>query len=110
RRSSDLNRRALLVLLKRVEDQLPQLVLRSDVDDRTQQSEATPFAVHAVLPRGKRDISAGPSAAAFPDAESNQLEALERTVGEMQFGFGQFARRIPLVVWRNLDRHCSARF
>ena len=53
----DRDRRALLVLLKRFEDQLAQLVLRRDVDDRAQQREAAPLAVDAVLARGKRDVS-----------------------------------------------------
>ena len=49
--ATDRDGRALFVLLKRLEDQFPQLVLRRDVDDRTQQREAAPLAVDAVLPR-----------------------------------------------------------
>ena len=45
------DRRALLVLLERLQNQLAQLVLRRRVDDRPQQREAAPLAVDAVLAR-----------------------------------------------------------
>src|SRR6476619_6035875 len=58
-RSSARQRRTLFVLLVRLEYHLPQLVLRADVDDGTEQCEAATLAVDAVLTRGKRDVPAG---------------------------------------------------
>ena len=100
------DRRPLLVLLKRLENQLAQLVLRRGVDDRPQQREAAPLAVDAVLPRRERDVAAA-AAAPLPDREANQLQPFERAVAEVQLGVGELSRRIPLVVRRNLDRHVT---
>ena len=48
-------------------------------------------------------LSAAP--AALPHGEANQLQAVERSFGEVEFGIGQLAGRVALVVWRDLDRH-----
>ena len=64
------DRRPLLVFLKRLENQLAQLVLRRRVHDRAQQREAAPLAVDAVLTRRKRDVAARAAAAALPDRRS----------------------------------------
>src|SRR5260370_29413106 len=97
------DRRLLLVFLKRLENQVAQFVLRRSLDDGPEQREAAPLAVDAVLSCRKCDIAAGP-AAAFPDAETNQFETLERAFAEMDFGVGELAGRVPCVVCRHLDR------
>jgi hypothetical protein len=72
----------------------------------TQQREAPSLAVDAVLPRRKRDVAPGaPSAASLPDGKADQLESIERPLGEMELGVRELARRVASVVWRNLDGH-----
>src|SRR4051812_6115406 len=102
-------RGALLVFLKRFENQIAHAVLRRHVDDRAEQREAAAFAIDAVLSGRKGDIAAATAAAAFPDAEANQLQPFERSIvgGEVNLGVGEFARRVALVVWRNLDGHVA---
>src|SRR5690349_6751509 len=51
------DRRALFVLLKRLEHQVANPVLGRRIDDRPEQGEAAAFAVDAVLARGERHIS-----------------------------------------------------
>ena len=78
------------MFLKRLENQLAQAVLRGDVEDRPQQREAAALAVDAVLPRRKRDVPPV-STSPFPDRKTDQLEAVERALGEVQFGVGEFS-------------------
>src|SRR6187401_688610 len=92
------------MLRVRLKDEVAQSILRRRVGDRTKQREASPLAVDRVLPRRKRHTASVP-VAPFPYREADQLETLERPVFEMNFGFGQLARRIALVVWRDLDSH-----
>src|SRR5260370_39185779 len=83
------DRRPLLVLRERLQDQLPQRVLRRDVDQGPEQREGASLAVHAIGPRRERDVPpVAPSA--LPHGESDQLQASERSVAvaEVQFGFG----------------------
>src|SRR5207248_8550331 len=97
----------LLILLIRIKNQLPQLVLCSRVSDRTQERKTAAIAVDGVLPRGKGDVAAA-AAAPFPDGEANELQPIERTFGEVQFGIGQLSRRsVGSVVLGNLDRHVA---
>jgi hypothetical protein len=64
------------VLRIRLKDSFPDPVLRRRIDDRPEQRERSAFAIDGVLPRGECDVSAaGP--APFPDAEPDQLEAIQ---------------------------------
>jgi len=65
--------------------------------DRTQQGKAAPLSVDGVLTGREGDVPTG-TAAAFPDAEANLLEPLERAAGEMQLGVGELSGRVALVV------------
>src|SRR5258707_13217826 len=77
--SSTSDRRPLFVLRERLEDHLAQLVLRRNVDHGPQQGKAASLAVDAVGPRRECDVSPT-AAAAFPHGESDELQALERSV------------------------------
>ena len=46
-----------------------------------------------------------PAAAPFPDGEADQLAGRRVGLGEVQFGVGELAGRVALVVRRNLDGH-----
>src|SRR5262249_61170794 len=94
--------RLLLVLLKRAENELADLVLRGRIHDRAQQCKAAPLAIDDVLTRGEGDV-APVAASPLPDRESDQLEAGQRTVREVQLRFAQLSSRGSLVVQRNLD-------
>ena len=94
--------RLLLVLGVGVEDQLADALLRGGVDDRPQQGERSALAVDGVLAGGERDVPAA-AGAAFPDGKADQLQAGERAVGEVQFGIGELAGRVALVVRGDLD-------
>ena len=98
------HRHALLVLVVGVEDEVAQLVLRSALGQRSQQREAPPLAVDRILPRGERDVAPA-AVATFPDRESDQLQAVERTLGEVQLGVGELPWRVSLVVPADLDQH-----
>ncbi len=57
--------------------------------------EAAPFAVHAVLTRRERHVPSR-SAPRLPNREADQLQAIERTVGEVQLRIGELSRRVAL--------------
>jgi hypothetical protein len=99
----------LLVLLIRFENEVANTVLCRRVGQRPEQREAAALSVHAVRARRKRDVAAV-AAAAFPDRKPHQLQALERSIGEVKLRVGKFAGRIPLVVCGDLDRHPSDSF
>ena len=50
-----------------------------------------------VLTRGERDVATA-AATALPDREANQLESVERSAGEVQFGVGELSGRVAFVV------------
>src|SRR5205823_4923391 len=85
-----------------LQDEFADSFLRGGISDRTQQREAATVAVHDVHARGKRDVPAG---AAFPDREADQLESVERAIGEVQFCIGELAWRVRFVVRNDLDDH-----
>ena len=60
--------------------------------------------VDRVLARGERDVAAT-AAAALPDGEPDQLQAVEHAVGEVQLGIREFAGRVGFVVRNDLDDH-----
>src|SRR6202521_67611 len=97
----------LLELRVRLDDQLTEVVLRGHVPDRTQQRVAAALAVDRVAARRKRHVAAG-ATAALPHRESDELQSGQRTVGEVDFGFGEFAGGIAFVVRGDLDRHRRA--
>lgn len=74
-----------------VKNRVTDLVLGRGVCDGPQQREATAFAVHGVLPRGKRDVLAN-AGAALPDAEPDEPQPFEDAFGEMKLRVGQLAR------------------
>ena len=88
---------ALLELGVCLEDEVADAVLGRGVGDRTQQGKAAPLSVDGVLTGREGDVPTGTSAA-FPDAEANQLEPLERAAGEVQLGVGELSGRVALVV------------
>src|ERR1700680_148985 len=88
---------ALLELGVCLEDELADAVLGRGVADRTQQGKVAPLSVDGVLTGREGDVPTG-TAAAFPDAEANQPEHLERTAGEMQLGVGELSGRVAFVV------------
>ncbi len=98
------HRHLRLELVERLQDEIAHPVLRLRVGDRAEEREAAPLAVDGVLARRERDIAAR-AAAALPDREANHLQPLERPLGEVQLGVRQLARRVSLVVRRNLDHH-----
>ena len=55
-----------------------------------------------VLARGEGHVATG-AAAALPDAESDQLEAVEVAAGKVQLGVGELARGVAVVVGEDLD-------
>src|SRR5712692_3634068 len=101
---------ALLELGVRIEDELADAVLGRGVADRTQQGKAAPLSVDGVLTGREGDVPTG-TAAAFPDAEANQLEPFERAAGEMQLGVGELSGRVAFVVRRDLHgEFCRSHF
>src|SRR5262249_18013399 len=62
-------------------------------------------AIHGVLASGKGHVEPAFTTAFFPDGKADQFQPFQRTIGEVQFGIGHFARRIAPVIWRNLDDH-----
>src|ERR1700686_4758138 len=88
---------ALLELGVRLEDELADAVLGRGVADRTQQGKAAPLSVDGVLTGWEGDVPTG-TATAFPDAEPNELEPLERAAAEVQLGVGELSGRVALVV------------
>src|SRR5882762_7552979 len=83
-------------------------LLGRGVSDRAEQRERALLAVDGVLTRGEGHVAAG-SAAAFPDPEANELEALERPAREVQLGVGESSDPITFVVRFDLHGHavCS---
>src|SRR5580704_19129931 len=96
---------ALLELGVRLKDELADAVLGCGVGDRTQQGKAAPLSVDGVLTGREGDVPAG-TAAAFPDAEANELQPLERAAGEVQLGVGELSGRVALVVRCDLHGEC----
>src|SRR5687768_9458701 len=69
-------RRGVLVLGVRLQHELTDAVLRRRIGDRTQQREAAALTVDGIGARRERDVPAA-TAAAFPDGEADQLQAVE---------------------------------
>src|SRR5205085_519828 len=93
RSSSSLrDREPLFVLLIGLQDEIAHTILRSGIGDGPEQRETAAFAVHRVLPRRKRNVSAVP-VAPFPDRESDQLQSLKIAVFEMELCFGELSWR-----------------
>jgi len=93
-----------LVLGVRIEDAIPQRLLRRDVGHRPQEREAPALTVHGVLPGRKRDVASG-AAAALPDAKADQLQAGEgRIAREVHFGVRELPRRRSAIVRGDRDR------
>src|SRR6266849_9487240 len=91
-----------------LEDELTDAVLGRGAGDRTQQGKAAPLSVDGVLTGWEGDVPTG-TAAAFPDAEANQLEPFERAAGEMQLGVGELSGRVAFVVRCDLhDEFCRS--
>ena len=99
---------ALLEFGVRLQNEVPDALLGRGVGDRTKKRERAPLAVDGVLPGGERHVAAG-GAAALPDPESNELESLERSAGEVQLGVCEFSERVAFVVRVDLHGHavCS---
>jgi hypothetical protein len=96
------DRASLLVLGERFEHELAHAVLRVHVGDGPQQRETAALTIDGVLARRERNVAAV-ATASLPDAEADQLLAVEIAVDEMQLGIGEFAGRIAFVVWRDFD-------
>src|SRR5436190_4301121 len=80
--------RLRLPLRVRIQNQLAQLALRRRVDNGAEEREAAPFAVDVVLSCREGDVAAATTAALlFPDGKPDQLQSIERSVVEVQFGF-----------------------
>ena len=87
---------AFLVFGVCLQDEVPDALVGRGVGDRTEQRERALFAVDGVLTCGERHVASG-SASAVPDPESNELETLERSTGEVQLGVCEFSNRAPCV-------------
>jgi hypothetical protein len=74
------------------------LYRRCSNPDGSQQCEAATFTIDGVLPRRERDVAAV-ATSPFPDGETDQLQAVEFAVDEMQLGIGEFAGRVAFLVW-----------
>ncbi len=92
------------MLVVGVEDQVAQPVLGAPVEERPEEREAPPLAVHRVLAGRERDVAAV-AVAPLPHREPNELQAVERALVEVQFGVGQLAGRVAPVVAADLDEH-----
>ena len=68
-----------------LQDPVARCVLRRRIDDRTQEGEASPFAIHAVLPRRKRDV---PAAAAAPLPDRDRVAQIGHRLGAHVVGRG----------------------
>ena len=104
--------RACLVFGVGLQNEVPDSLVGRGVGERTEKRERAPFAIDGVLSGGEGHV-AGRNASALPDPESNELEALERSAGEMQFGvcessnrLGSLARNRPQPL-RSRPRTCS---
>ena len=71
------HRRLLLEFGIRLQNQLPEPVLRRGVRERPEQRERAALAVDRVLARRERDVAAA-AGSALPDGEADQLQAFER--------------------------------
>jgi hypothetical protein len=74
------------------------------VPDRPKQREAPTLAIEAVLPGGESDGAV--SVTALPHREADQLQAGERSVGEVQLRVRELSRGIARVVQDDLDSEC----
>ena len=92
----------LFVLGEGLEHEFTNALLRIHVGDRAQQRETASFTVDGVRACREGDVASA-TGTAFPDGEADQLQAVEFAAGEMQLGIGEFADRILLVVWCELD-------
>src|SRR5580765_1904169 len=88
----------------RLQDQVTYPVLRRGIHHRPKKRETPAFAVHRVLARRERDVPAV-STSPLPDGKANQLEPVERAAREVQFGVGQLAGRVALVVHHDFYFH-----
>src|SRR5713226_4026037 len=95
--------RAFLVIGVRLQNEVPDALLGRGVGDRTEKREAALLAVDGVLTCGEGHVAAR-TAAALPDPEANQLEAVERAAGEVQLGVCESSDRVTFVV--RFDLHC----
>ena len=100
---------SFLILRERPQNQVADAALCAHIDDRPQERERAPFAVHRVLARRECDIASA-AAPSFPDRESDEFQAGERPVGEVQFSLGEFPRRVATVVGCDFDSHVIPAF
>src|SRR2546430_16819374 len=95
--ADDLRRCRVFVFGVRVEHEVPDALVGCGVGDRAEKGEAALLAVDGVLAGGKGHVAAG-TTAALPDPESNQLEARERPIREVQLGVCESSDRVTFVV------------
>src|SRR6516165_8836295 len=93
---------SLLVFGVRPEHEIADTVLRRLVSDGPQQREAAALTIDGVLACRERDVAAV-AATPLPDAEADELQAIELAVDEVQLGIGEFAGRRAFLVWRDFD-------
>jgi hypothetical protein len=77
-------------------------ILCAHIGNGTQQREAATFTIDAVLTRRERDV-VPVATAPLPDGESDQLQAVEFAVDEMQLGIREFVGRGAFLVWADFD-------
>src|SRR5581483_2030317 len=76
----------------RLQDEVPQAVLRRRITDGAEQEETAPLPVGCELARGERDVLAS-AVLSRPDAEPDQPQAIELAAGEVEFGVRELAGR-----------------
>ena len=76
----------------RLQHKLANAVLCARIADGAQQREAAFLAVNRELTRGERDVLSH-AVSSLPHSEPNQLQAVEFSAGEVQFGVGELALR-----------------
>jgi hypothetical protein len=92
------------VLAIRLQNEIAHTILRRGVDNRTQQRKAAPLAVDRVAPRRKRDV-APVAAPSLPNRKADELQSLEIPIFEVNFCFGELARRCAFVVRCDFHGH-----
>jgi hypothetical protein len=75
----------LRVSLVRLQHEIAHTLLSRGIINRTQQREATPLTMGGELTRREGDVLAC-AVPTRPDAEADQLQAIELATGEVEFG------------------------
>jgi hypothetical protein len=99
-------RDGFLVLCVRLQHELTEAVFRTPVVDGAQQREVASFAVDHERSRRERDVATGP-VALLPDAEAEQLQAIQLAADELQFGVRELVLGFVLLVANDVDRDSS---